>query len=88
MADLGQSIGGPAINASMQIMAATALFRGALDLGEAPAILEPLFGGLAAFLFSVALFAASLSASAVSVEAGVLVFRYATGRCFRPRRRG
>jgi Mn2+/Fe2+ NRAMP family transporter len=53
-----------------------------MDLEEVPAVLEPLFGGLAAVLFSVALFAASLSASAVSVEAGVLVFRYATGRRF------
>jgi manganese transport protein len=75
-------LGASAINASMQIMAATALFGRAVDLGKAPAVLEPLFGGLAAFLFSVALFAASLSASAVSVEAGVLVFRYATGRWF------
>ena len=79
---LANLLGASAINVSMQIMAATALFGRAVDLGEAPAVLEPLFGGLAAFLFSVALFAASLSASAVSVEAGVLVFRYATGRRF------
>ncbi len=79
---LANLLGASAINASMQIMAATALFGRPMDLGEAPPVLEPLFGGLAAFLFSVALFAASLSASAVSVEAGVLVFRYATGRRF------
>jgi manganese transport protein len=78
---LANLLGASAINASMQIVAA-ALFGRAVDLGEAPAVLEPLFCGLAAFLFSVALFAASLSASAASVEAGVLVFRYATGRRF------
>jgi len=79
---LANLLGVSAINISIQIMAATALFGRAVDLEEVPAVLEPLFGGLAAALFSVALFAASLSASAVSVEAGVLVFRYATGRRF------
>jgi manganese transport protein len=79
---LANLLGVSAINVSIQIMAATALFGRAVDLQEVPVVLEPLFGGLAAVLFSVALFAASLSASAVSVEAGVLVFRYATGKRF------
>jgi hypothetical protein len=79
---LANLLGASAINASTQIMAATALFGRAVDLEEVPAVLESLFGGLAAVLFSVALFAASLSASAVSVETGVLMFRYTTGRRF------
>jgi manganese transport protein len=68
---LANLLGVSAINASMQIMAATALFGRAVDLGEAPAVLEPLFGGLAAFLFSVALFAASLGLCGVGGGWGV-----------------
>jgi hypothetical protein len=44
-------------------METAALFGRAVDLGEAPAVLEPLFGGLAAVLFS----AASLSFCGVGV---------------------
>jgi Mn2+/Fe2+ NRAMP family transporter len=47
-------LGASAINASTQIMAATALFERAVDLEEVPAVLGPLFGGLAAVLFSAA----------------------------------
>jgi manganese transport protein len=56
---LANLLGASAINAYIQIMAATVLFGRAVD-GETPAVLEPLFGGSAAFLFSAALFAASL----------------------------
>jgi manganese transport protein len=51
---LANLLGASAINASTQIMAATALFGRAVDLEEVPAVLGPLFGGLAAVLFSAA----------------------------------
>jgi hypothetical protein len=51
---LANLLGASAINASIQIMAATALFGRAVDLEEVPAVLEPLFGGLAAVLISAA----------------------------------
>jgi len=47
-------LGASAINASTQIMETAALFGRAVDLEEEPAVLEPLFGGLAAVLFSAA----------------------------------
>jgi manganese transport protein len=47
-------LGASAINASTQIMETAALFGRAMDLEEVPAVLEPLFGGLAAVLFSAA----------------------------------
>jgi Mn2+/Fe2+ NRAMP family transporter len=56
-------LGASAINASTQIMETAALFGRAVDLEEVPAVLEPLFGGLAAVLFS----AASLSLCGVCV---------------------
>jgi manganese transport protein len=72
---LANLLGASAINASIQTMAATALFGRAVDLEEVPAVLEPLFGGLAAVLIS----AASLQCwySATSQAEG-----------FRPLRRG
>jgi manganese transport protein len=62
-------------------MAATALFGRAVDLEEVPAVLEPLFGGLAASLLRGPLRGVSLGLCGVG-GAGVLVFRYATGRRF------
>ncbi len=47
-------LGASAINASTQIMETAAFLGRAVDLEEVPAILEPLFGGLAAVLFSAA----------------------------------
>jgi hypothetical protein len=51
---LANLLGASAINASTQIMETAALFGRAVDLEEEPAVLEPLFGGLAAVLFSAA----------------------------------
>jgi manganese transport protein len=51
---LANLLGASAINASTQIMETAALFGRAVDLEEVPAVLEPLFGGLAAVLFSAA----------------------------------
>jgi manganese transport protein len=47
-------LGASAINASTQIMETAALFGRVVDLEEVPAVLEPLFGGLAAVFFSAA----------------------------------
>ncbi len=54
VADLGQSIGGLRCKRFNSIMETAALFGRAVDLAEVPAVLEPLFGGLAAVLFSAA----------------------------------
>jgi hypothetical protein len=51
---LANLLGASAINAPTQIMETAALFGRAVDLEEVPAVLEPLFGGLAAVLFSAA----------------------------------
>ncbi|ACB39284.1 Nramp family divalent metal transporter [Pyrobaculum neutrophilum] len=72
--------GASLINAAIQITAAAALGGREVDLAAVPNVLAPLYGPASAVLFSTALLLSSLSASAVSAEAGALAARYITGR--------
>lgn len=63
-----------AVNAAMQIVAATALYGDVgVGLSQIPRVLEPLYGPLAGYVFSIALLSSGLASSAVSVQAGTLM---------------
>ncbi|MEM3834043.1 Nramp family divalent metal transporter [Pyrobaculum sp.] len=69
-----------AVNASMQVMAAYALYGQDVDISTVPKVLEPLYGPLAGLAFSIALLSSGLASSAVSVQAGALVLERIFGR--------
>ena len=77
-------LGAAAINASILIVSAYELHGLDAELTEIPKILEPLYGPLAAFLFSMALLLSGVSSSAVSVEVGLLTARYLFGKAVAP----
>ncbi|MEL9991915.1 MAG: Nramp family divalent metal transporter [Thermoproteus sp.] len=63
-----------AVNAAMQIVAAYALYGAAnVQLSLVPKVLEPLYGPLAGYAFSIALLSSGLASSAVSVQTGALM---------------
>lgn len=77
-------LGASLINAAILITSAYVLFGRDVDIQEVPRVLEPLYGALSAFLFSLALLLSGISSSAVSVEVGVLTARYIFGRVVQP----
>lgn len=72
------------INAAILITSAYQLRGSAVELVEIPSLLKPLYGPLAAYLFSAALLLSGISSSAVSVEAGLVVAKYLLGRVVEP----
>ncbi|MEM1888493.1 MAG: Nramp family divalent metal transporter [Pyrobaculum sp.] len=76
--------GASLINAAILITSAYVLYSREVDIQDVPKVLEPLYGPLSAFLFSMALLLSGISSSAVSVEVGVLTARYIFGRVVQP----
>jgi len=73
-------LGAAAINASILISSAYALHGAHADVTDVPKLLEPLYGPLSAYLFSLAMLLSGLSSSAVSVEFGLITARLLLGR--------
>jgi manganese transport protein len=68
---------GWAINSAMILMAASAFYHNQIhvtELGQAKAVLEPLLGGTAALIFSIALLFSGLSSSITAGMAGGSIF--------------
>jgi len=74
-------LGAAAINASILISSAYMLHGADADVADVPKLLEPLYGPLSAYLFSLAMLLSGLSSSsAVSVEFGLITARLLLGR--------